>query len=53
MDVVLRESVLEEISNYCEKSVKNNTDEYLDKPYIWNFYHSFFFSFTVCSTVGK
>uniref|UniRef100_A0A336MPH0 CSON014885 protein n=2 Tax=Culicoides sonorensis TaxID=179676 RepID=A0A336MPH0_CULSO len=52
MDVSLRDSILNEISSFCEKSVHNDTTEYLEKPYIWNFYHSFFFSFTVCSTVG-
>lgn len=53
MDDYLRENILDEISNYCDKSVKNVTEVHSNKPYIWTFYHSFFFSFTVCSTVGK
>lgn len=42
-----------QVSDYCEQPVTHpDTDEYVP-PYIWNFYHSFFFSFIVCSTVGK
>jgi hypothetical protein len=41
------------VSDYCEQPVTHpSKDEYVP-PYIWSFYHSFFFSFIVCSTVGK
>lgn len=45
--------VLQEVSKYCGKPVTNHTlDEFVD-PYLWDFYHSVFFAFTVCSTLGK
>uniref|UniRef100_A0A1L8DDH0 Putative open rectifier potassium channel protein 1 n=1 Tax=Nyssomyia neivai TaxID=330878 RepID=A0A1L8DDH0_9DIPT len=48
----LQHELLEKISVYCEKPVTNYTeDKYLD-PYVWTFYHSFYFVFTVISTVG-
>lgn len=41
------------MSDYCGRKVTNHTlDEFVD-PYIWNLYHSFYFSFTTCTTVGK
>lgn len=53
MDIAVLENILNEVSNYCEKPVQNQSENDLEQPYVWNFYHSFFFSFTVCSTVGK
>ncbi|XP_059621485.1 open rectifier potassium channel protein 1 [Phlebotomus argentipes] len=48
----LQHELLEKVSVYCEKPVTNYTeDKYLD-PYVWTFYHSFYFVFTVISTVG-
>ena len=53
-DPEIREQVLQKISSYCDKPVTNYTLDELDDyvPYKWTFYHAFFFSFTVCSTVG-
>uniref|UniRef100_A0A1B0GNB5 Potassium channel domain-containing protein n=1 Tax=Phlebotomus papatasi TaxID=29031 RepID=A0A1B0GNB5_PHLPP len=48
----LQHELLEKVSVYCEKPVTNYTeDKYVD-PYVWTFYHSFYFVFTVISTVG-
>ncbi|XP_054727197.1 open rectifier potassium channel protein 1 isoform X1 [Anastrepha obliqua] len=44
--------ILENISDYCGKQVTNYTADEFDPPYTWTFYHSLFFAFTVCSTVG-
>lgn len=44
--------ILENISDYCGKKVTNYTADEFEPPYTWTFYHSFFFAFTVCSTVG-
>lgn len=53
MDDSLQQNILEQISEYCEKPVTTvDSEEALSEPYIWSFYHSFFFSFIVCSTVG-
>lgn len=50
---VLQDEILDKVSEYCPNSVTHpSKDEYVP-PYIWSFYHSFFFSFIVCSTVGK
>lgn len=44
--------VLEKVSQYCMFPVTHpDSDEY-ETPYIWTFYHSFYFVFTVVSTVG-
>lgn len=44
--------VLERVSSYCMFPVTHpDSDEY-ETPYIWTFYHSFYFVFTVVSTVG-
>ena len=54
MDDDLQQNILEQISDYCDKPVTAvDAEETLSTPYIWTFYHSFFFAFTVCSTVGK
>ena len=44
--------VLERITDYCGKPVTDYTKEEYEIPFTWTFYHSFFFAFTVCSTVG-
>ncbi|EDV91975.1 GH24657 [Drosophila grimshawi] len=44
--------ILEKISDYCGKPVTDHTQDEYEIPYTWTFYHSFFFAFTVCSTVG-
>lgn len=50
---VLQDEILDKVSEYCPNAVTHpSKDEYVP-PYIWSFYHSFFFSFIVCSTVGK
>ncbi|XP_061718218.1 uncharacterized protein LOC133525832 [Cydia pomonella] len=46
-DVILRK-----LSDYCGKSVFNYTTEDAEPPIKWDFYHSFFFSYTVVSTIG-
>ncbi|KAJ6635031.1 Open rectifier potassium channel protein 1 [Pseudolycoriella hygida] len=51
-NVTIQNEVLEKVSIYCKKRVTNHTlDAYVD-PHVWSFYHSVFFSFTVCSTLG-
>jgi hypothetical protein len=44
--------VLDRVSNYCGKRVTHPKEDDYDPPYIWSFYHSFFFTFIVCSTIG-
>ncbi|XP_075155041.1 open rectifier K[+] channel 1 [Haematobia irritans] len=44
--------VLERITDYCGKPVTDYRNDEYEVPYTWTFYHSFFFAFTVCSTVG-
>lgn len=52
-DVTIQKEVLKKVSIYCKKPVTNHTlDAYVD-PHVWSFYHSVFFSFTVCSTLGR
>lgn len=41
------------VSDYCGKPVTHPSKDEFTAPYIWSFYHAFFFSFTVCSTVGN
>lgn len=51
-DLDIQNYVLQEVSKYCGRPVTNHTlDEFVD-PYLWDFYHSVFFAFTVCSTLG-
>lgn len=47
-----QETILRKLSAYCGKSVLNSTTEDTEAPYKWDFYHSFFFSYTVVSTIG-
>ncbi|XP_039437335.1 open rectifier potassium channel protein 1 [Culex pipiens pallens] len=51
-DREIQGELLVRLSEYCDKKVTNYTlDEYVE-PYTWNFYHSFYFAFIVCSTIG-
>ncbi|KAL9881378.1 open rectifier K[+] channel 1 isoform 1-T7 [Glossina fuscipes fuscipes] len=45
-------TILKRISDYCDKPVTDYRNDKYEIPYTWTFYHSFFFAFTVCSTVG-
>ncbi|CAH0726902.1 unnamed protein product, partial [Brenthis ino] len=47
-----QDSILRKLSEYCGKSMFNYTTEDAEPPYKWDFYHSFFFSYTVVSTIG-
>ncbi|KAL4711153.1 hypothetical protein ACJJTC_009524 [Scirpophaga incertulas] len=47
-----QDSILRKLSDYCGKSMFNYTTEDEEPPYMWDFYHSFFFSYTVVSTIG-
>ncbi|XP_038212533.1 open rectifier potassium channel protein 1 [Zerene cesonia] len=47
-----QDSILRKLSDYCGKSMYNFTTEDEEPPYKWDFYHSFFFSYTVVSTIG-
>ncbi|XP_061392527.1 open rectifier potassium channel protein 1, partial [Musca vetustissima] len=51
-NVTTQNEVLERISDYCGKPVTDYRNDEYEVPYTWTFYHSFFFAFTVCSTVG-
>lgn len=44
--------VLEKVSEYCKIPVTHPSADKYDSPYVWTFYHSFYFVFTVVSTVG-
>ncbi|XP_037038541.1 open rectifier potassium channel protein 1-like [Bradysia coprophila] len=51
-DIELQNKILDQVSDYCGRKVTNHTlDEHVD-PYVWNFFHAFYFSFTTCTTVG-
>lgn len=43
---------MERITDYCGKPVTDQSQDDSEPYYKWTFYHSFFFAFTVCSTVG-
>ncbi|XP_049875320.1 uncharacterized protein LOC126373282 [Pectinophora gossypiella] len=47
-----QDTILRKLSDYCGKSMFNYTTEDAEPPYKWDFYHSFFFSYTVVSTIG-
>ncbi|CAK1582925.1 unnamed protein product [Parnassius mnemosyne] len=47
-----QDSILRKLSDYCGKSMFNYTTEDEEPPFKWDFYHSFFFSYTVVSTIG-
>ncbi|XP_037032476.1 open rectifier potassium channel protein 1-like isoform X4 [Bradysia coprophila] len=44
--------VLQTLSNYCDRPVTNYTLDEYPVDFEWTFFHSFWFSFIVCSTVG-
>lgn len=52
-DTQIQNEILRRVSDYCSKPVTNYTLDTYVEPLRWSFYHAFFFSFTVCSTVGK
>lgn len=52
-DTDTQDQVLSRVSDYCGKKVTNYTTDTHVEPLTWSFYHAFFFSFTVCSTVGE
>lgn len=47
-----QDTILRKLSDYCGKSMFNYTTADEDPPFKWDFYHSFFFSYTVVSTIG-
>ncbi|XP_053694336.1 open rectifier potassium channel protein 1 [Sabethes cyaneus] len=51
-DTELQNELLDRLSDYCSKKVTNYTLDEYDPPYVWDFYHSFYFAFIVCSTIG-
>lgn len=48
-----QDTILRKLSDYCGKSMTNYTTPDQEPPFKWDFYHSFFFSYTVVSTIGK
>lgn len=51
-NVTTQNEVLDRITDYCGKPVTDHRNDEYEIPFTWTFYHSFFFAFTVCSTVG-
>uniref|UniRef100_A0A182IWY4 Potassium channel domain-containing protein n=1 Tax=Anopheles atroparvus TaxID=41427 RepID=A0A182IWY4_ANOAO len=51
-DIVLQDKLIGRLDEYCGKQVTNYTQDEYEPPYVWDFYHSFYFAFIVCSTVG-
>lgn len=47
-----QDAILTKLSDYCGKTLFNYTSGDEEGPIKWNFYHSFFFSYTVVSTIG-
>ncbi|OAD56477.1 Open rectifier potassium channel protein 1 [Eufriesea mexicana] len=45
------DEILRKLSRYCGKSVYNYTENEID-PLKWDFYNSFYFAYTVVSTIG-
>lgn len=52
-DATMQEVILKKLSDYCGKNIYNYTTEDAEPPVKWDFYHSFFFSYTVVSTIGE
>ncbi|XP_055640562.1 open rectifier potassium channel protein 1 isoform X2 [Toxorhynchites rutilus septentrionalis] len=48
----LQNELLVRVSGYCGRKLTNHTTDEFTEPYVWNFYHSFYFAFIVCSTIG-
>lgn len=44
--------ILKKLTQYCGKSVYNYSDNEIE-PLKWDFYNSFYFAYTVVSTIGK
>lgn len=44
--------ILQKLTDYCGKSVFNYTEHETDL-YKWDFYNSFYFAYTVVSTIGE
>ncbi|KAJ6645513.1 Open rectifier potassium channel protein 1 [Pseudolycoriella hygida] len=51
-DLTIQNEILNKVSNYCGRPVTNHTLDEYPNDYKWTFYHSFWFSFIVCSTLG-
>lgn len=43
--------LLDKMSTYCTRTMTNTSESEEPAP-VWDFYHSFFFSYTVVSTIG-
>ncbi|CAH4034574.1 uncharacterized protein LOC123715311 [Pieris brassicae] len=51
-DPTKQDSILRKLSDYCGKPMYNITTEDEEQAFMWDFYHSLFFSYTVVSTIG-
>lgn len=40
------------MSDYCGKKVTDHKLDENEDPFKWTFYHSFYLSFIICSTIG-
>lgn len=52
-DKETQNNVLQRLSGYCGRPVTNYTLDEYPVDFEWNYFHSFWFSFIICSTVGK
>lgn len=52
-DKQIQNKVLNTVSDYCGRPVTNYTLDEYPVDFEWTFFHSFWFSFITCSTVGK
>uniref|UniRef100_A0A182RH20 Potassium channel domain-containing protein n=1 Tax=Anopheles funestus TaxID=62324 RepID=A0A182RH20_ANOFN len=51
-DLELQRTLIGRLDGYCGSKVTNYTEDEYEPPYVWDFYHSFYFAFIICSTVG-
>uniref|UniRef100_A0A182K6H6 Potassium channel domain-containing protein n=1 Tax=Anopheles christyi TaxID=43041 RepID=A0A182K6H6_9DIPT len=51
-DIELQRKLIGRLDEYCGSRVSNYTEDEYEPPYVWDFYHSFYFAFIICSTVG-
>uniref|UniRef100_A0A182NZF1 Potassium channel domain-containing protein n=1 Tax=Anopheles epiroticus TaxID=199890 RepID=A0A182NZF1_9DIPT len=51
-DGELQRKLIGRLDEYCGSRVTNYTEDEYEPPYVWDFYHSFYFAFIICSTVG-
>ncbi|XP_035783662.1 open rectifier potassium channel protein 1-like [Anopheles albimanus] len=51
-DAQLQRKLIGQLDDYCGSKVTNYTEDEYTPPYVWDFYHSFYFAFIICSTVG-